>query len=190
MKNLLKIFLLLVATAVPLASFASAIPAAEIVINDSNSVYTNSDVIVPTGQVVNDLFIGGAPIYGGEGWGALNIYITDPGTGDIIGHLFNGTGAEANCSGTSGSDCIFYSSNAVDDSSIGTACTLGSNYCIQATGALENVTALVSAQNSGDGIFDNGTIEIEVSAVPEPAPMALLGLGLLALLIARRKQTH
>lgn len=165
-----------------LASLSLTCAAADRVVINGGNVYANSDVTFPNS--VGNAFVGGAPIYGGQGWGVLNIYLTEPGTNIISDHLFSVAGTGASCDGQgNGTDCIFFSSDSTADPSIGTHCTLGSAFCLEETGLLQDVTAMVGLQNGGLGIFGGGSIMIQsdIAEVPAPGTFLLFGLGLAVL---------
>lgn len=165
--------------------------AADRVVINGGGVYPNTDVTLPEGS---DTFVGPAPIFGGTGWGVLNIYLTEPGSNIISDHLYSLPGGQESCDADgNGADCIFFSSDPDTDASIGTACTLGSNFCLEENGLLQDVTAMVSAQNGGLGIDGGGSIAIQsgsAAAVPVPGTAALLGLGLVALGFGTRKRAY
>lgn len=158
------------------------------VVINGGGIYANSDVTFHA--PVANAFIGGAPIFGNDGWGVLNIYLTEPGTNIISDHLYSVAGGTHACQGQgNGADCIFFSSDSTADASIGTMCTLGPNFCLQETGLLQDLTALVTAQNGGRGIFGGGSIQVQSADVPEPGTFALLGLGVMALGYSMRKRS-
>ncbi|HTD06356.1 PEP-CTERM sorting domain-containing protein [Undibacterium sp.] len=194
MKNLLIKLLFIFIASVPAISFASPVPSDKVVItNNSDGIYPSSSLNVPEGGTEpSGVFVGGSPIFGGDGWGVLNIFLTEPGTNIISDHLFS-LAAEShfcNLETHAGADCIFFSSDPSTDPLIGTLCTLGRTFCIQETGLLQDVTFMVAAQNHGRGIFANGTISIQsdVDNIPEPASLMLLCLGFAGLAFNRRKQ--
>lgn len=185
MKNYLVGLLVAFITAIPVASLAS-----DRVIINGGGIYADSDITFPEGSDPSGVLIGGAPIYGGDGWGVLDIYLTEKGTGIISDHLYSLPGASHACDAQgNGADCLFFSSDPANDISIGTVCTRGSNYCLEETGLLQDVTFLVAAQNGGSGIYGGGSIMIQsdVDAVPEPGTFVLLGLGIAALGLSKRK---
>ena len=107
----------------------------------------------------------------------------------ISDHLFS-KGGDPTCSNGVGGDCIFFSSDGplVTDPVIGTPCTLGPNFCIEETGDLQDVTAMIAAQNGGL-IAGGSTIQVASDIdIPEPAILSLLIPGLAGLGFSRHKQ--
>jgi hypothetical protein len=191
MRKSAAILAFVVVAVVPGTGFADTLSDRVVITN--NLVYASSDVSIPEVGSENPRFIGGSPIFGGDGWGVLNIFLTEPGTNIISDHLYSvASGARESCSVDGvGPDCIFFTSDPSTDPLIGTLCTSGSNFCIQETGALQDVTSMVTAQNGGRGIFANGTIQVQsdTDAVPEPGSLLLLGsvVASLATYVRRRK---
>lgn len=162
--------------------------AADRVVINGGGIYANSDVTFPNS--VANAFVGAAPIFGGTGWGVLNIYLTEPGTNIISDHLYSVAGSSEFCDGQgNGADCIFFSSDAAGDASIGTQCTLGSAFCLEETGLLQDLTSMITAQN-GQGLFGGGSIQVQSGsvAVPVPGTFMLFGLGLAVLGFGTRKR--
>ncbi len=188
MRKLLAAMLLAMFVVMAASAFAqNPIPPSDIVILNNNSVYPSATVVIPEGgsPEATGLFIGGSPIFGGgfPNGAVLNIYLTEEdGSGIISDHLYTVGGQPFSCDLQTGlgADCLFFSSDASRDPSIGTVCTLGPAFCLQETGSLQDVTFMVNLQNGGQGIFANGTIQVQ-SDVPEPGSMLLLGSGMLGI---------
>jgi hypothetical protein len=187
MKKLVIGFGLMIAASVPVISFAQPEGDDRVVINAAGE-YPDSDVTIPAGQE-GPVFIGGAPIFGDLF--TLNIFLTEKGSNIISDHLYSGGDGNRACElagvRTGTGDCIFFASDPSADPFIGTPCLQGPNFCLAETGELQDVTFMVAAQNGGLGIFGGGSILVQ-SDIPEPATLALLGLGLAGLGFSRRKQ--
>jgi len=115
----------------------------------------------------------------------FNVYLTDPGSGLVVDHIFADEGLGDH-------DATYFSNLAVTtDSSIGAACPNLSE-CVAVTyGAVQDLSSMVLAQDSGAGGGDYSLTVESFEATPEPSTSAMLlgGAALVAFFARRRKQS-
>ena len=143
----------------------------------------HSITIVEGAELGAPIVVGGSAIFGQR----FDLYFLEPGTGLISDHLFSRGGPFPGIG-----DDILFSSDGMDDPVLGTACDATKMHCIVETGFDQDVTSEVRAALPNPSQFCGGggtcqfIVRSDVSEVPEPTTMALLGLGFASLMLRRR----
>lgn len=166
-----------------LAPLAGANAALSDTVTVRDGFYGDHSITIDEGAELGDpIVVGGSAIFGQR----FDLYFLEPGTGLISDHLFSRGGAFPGIG-----DDILFSSDGMNDPVLGTACD-SSMHCLLETGLDQDVTAEVRAALPDPSKFCGGggvcqfIVRSDLSDVPEPTPMALLGLGLVGLMMRRR----